>query len=401
MPGLTSEHGIFLRLVPSLLSSWRQLPGPVYIELVVIVFSNLRPMIIIGTAMTCVGVLYSVKNQDGLALALTILGATITVFRAFVFKAFQRQVAAPQTLDVTRTWERRYSFGSHVFAASLGLLNARAMSFADPLDAMLATGLVFGYGCGLVSRVSSRPIICFTSLLLSATPTALGFAFHIAHASDRFAMATYLLQAVLIIAFVLAGVETVDSVYRTTLQQVESKHDSIILAGRDALTGLPNRNLLQARLNEEIAHLAKSGGTLACHYLDLDGFKEVNDRLGHQAGDAILQMVGQRLAAALRVGDTAARIGGDEFVVLQTGLQTGDEARAVAERIIRTISASYAYRGETLEIGASIGVALAPRDGVDAQQLMARADAALYRAKRKGRGSVVLSGDPAETESAA
>lgn len=391
-----SQHMSVLRLVPSLLSSSRRLPDAVYGELVDIIYSNLRPTIIIGVAMACVGTLYAIKSRDGTVIGLTVVGALITLYRIVSFRAFHRRKVLVQTVEVTRKWERYYALGSHVFAASLGLLNARAMSFGDPVYAMLATCLVFGYGCGLVSRVSARPIICFTSLLLSAVPTALGFGVYIIAATDDFSLAAYLMQAALVLGFVLAGVETVDTVYRTSLQQIESKHDSIILAGRDALTGLPNRTLLQGRLQQEISRLSERHDMLACHFLDLDLFKDVNDKLGHEAGDAVLQMMAERLTAMLRIGDTAARLGGDEFVVLQTGVRAPDDAQLFGLRIIRAVSAPYVYEGKEIKIGASIGVALAPRDGVDPQQLRRCADEALYRAKREGGGKVVIySGDEA------
>lgn len=375
------------------LSTWRRLPDSVYVELVDIVYSNARPTVFVGVAMVCDGVLIGFKNKDTLALAITAVAAVIVTLRLVTFRTYANRTLR-QSAEVARLWERRYAAGSHTFAAALGLLNLRAMTAGDPLDAMLATGLVFGYGCGLVSRVSSRPIICFTSLLLSAAPTAVGFTFYIRSATASFEMEAYLLQLVLTVGFVFAAFETVNSVYATTLQQIESKHDSIMLAGRDVLTGLPNRTLLNARLNEEIMRVVNNSSGLACLFLDLDLFKEVNDRLGHAAGDAVLREVAERLSHILRVGDTAARVGGDEFIVLQTGVKDAEEARVLGARIVRAISAPYEYAHQPVRIGGSVGIAIAPRDARDEQTLIACADAALYRAKARGRGNVVVWGDP-------
>ncbi len=129
------------------------------------------------------------------------------------------------------------------------------------------------------------------------------------------------------------------------------------------------------------------------HALDLDRFKPVNDRFGHPVGDALLQVVAMRLGNILRTGDTAARLGGDEFIVLQTGFRNLDEARALGERIVRIVGAPYHLGEHDVQIGVSVGIALAPRDGLAMDVLTACADKALYAAKRDGRGCVVVWGD--------
>jgi diguanylate cyclase (GGDEF)-like protein len=133
---------------------------------------------------------------------------------------------------------------------------------------------------------------------------------------------------------------------------------------------------------------------LAFHCLDLDHFKAINDSFGHPTGDALLKLVAERLSGILRLGDTVARVGGDEFVVLQVGIMSEDEARLLAHRIVRTLSACYVIDGQEVRIGATIGIALAPRDGVTYDGLASCADSALYQAKQKGRGCVVCAGEP-------
>jgi len=238
-----------------------------------------------------------------------------------------------------------------------------------------------------------------TNLTVTGVPTLIGFLMHIAGTpGDIHTTLAYILQAVLILVFSVVSLQLVGYLYQITLQQLLAKQDLAIMAGQDALTGLPNRLLLQARLNESLARLSESGGMLACHYLDLDMFKTVNDQLGHAAGDAVLQAVAGRLRGILRVGDTVARIGGDEFIVLQNGIRRIEEARLLARRIIRSLGAPVLHDGRELRVGASVGIALAPRDGMGLQTLSSRADAALYQAKRQGRGSVVVWGAPDETE---
>jgi diguanylate cyclase (GGDEF)-like protein len=156
---------------------------------------------------------------------------------------------------------------------------------------------------------------------------------------------------------------------------------------------LPNRTLLCARFNEAMAQIRRSDKVLALHALDLDYFKSINDSLGHPAGDALLKLVAERLNGILRIGDTVARVGGDEFVVLQVGIRSSDEAKLLAHRIVRTLSAPYLLDGSELRIGVSIGIALAPNDGSAFDGLAASADAALYQAKRKGRGGILLASE--------
>ncbi|MCA1599356.1 MAG: diguanylate cyclase, partial [Chloroflexi bacterium] len=160
----------------------------------------------------------------------------------------------------------------------------------------------------------------------------------------------------------------------------------------DALTDLPNRVLLQARLAHALAVAARSGASVALLLLDLDGFKEVNDTLGHTVGDLLLRQVGVRLCGALRAGDTVARLGGDEFAALLPGADE-DGARAAAHTIMEALDAPFVVEGQGLRVGGSLGIALAPAHGMDADVLLRRADVAMYAAKRTGGAALY---DPAQ-----
>ena len=159
------------------------------------------------------------------------------------------------------------------------------------------------------------------------------------------------------------------------------------LAHHDALTGLANRSLLQERAIEAIARARRTGGTLAMLCLDLDGFKAVNDLRGHAAGDRLLREVAARLSRCVRETDTVARIGGDEFVVLQADHVQPDMARALADRLVEALSEPYGLgAGEApSNVTTSIGIAQFPADGDDAETLLHNADTALYRAKWAGK----------------
>jgi diguanylate cyclase (GGDEF)-like protein/PAS domain S-box-containing protein len=156
----------------------------------------------------------------------------------------------------------------------------------------------------------------------------------------------------------------------------------------DGLTGLPNRELLNARLEEAIDGAGDDGSTFALLLLDLDHFKDVNDALGHHAGDLLLRLIGPRLQGPLRPEDTLARLGGDEFAVLMPGTDEAS-ARAAGRKLLRTLDEPFDLDGSSVDIGGSLGVVLFPEHGQDAEVLMRRADVAMYVAKRAGNGCVV------------
>jgi diguanylate cyclase (GGDEF)-like protein len=157
------------------------------------------------------------------------------------------------------------------------------------------------------------------------------------------------------------------------------------MARHDALTDLPNRVLLRERLGEALAHVER-GQRLAVLYLDLDQFKNVNDTLGHPAGDELLRVVAGRLRDCVRETDTVCRVGGDEFFVVQTDIGDATDAERLARRLVESVRAPFDLQGHRVMIDASIGIALAPADGNDANELLKNADMALYGAKADGRG---------------
>jgi diguanylate cyclase (GGDEF)-like protein/PAS domain S-box-containing protein len=158
----------------------------------------------------------------------------------------------------------------------------------------------------------------------------------------------------------------------------------------DHLTGLPNRSLLLDRLSQAVARLSRTDTRLGVLFFDLDHFKVINDSLGHEAGDRVLQAVAARVAGVLRPTDTLARLGGDEFVVVCEALEGPNEAGAVADRIARALASPIDEGDEELIVGASVGVVVTGDDGADPSALIRDADAAMYRAKEQGRGRAEL-----------
>ena len=171
----------------------------------------------------------------------------------------------------------------------------------------------------------------------------------------------------------------------TARKQAEARIE--YLATRDALTGLPNRALLTDRAGQAILTAARSRAQLAVLCVDLDRFKLVNDSLGHQAGDALLRAVADRLQNTLGREDTLARLGGDDFVLLWNGLKSAEDAAVLAQRILSILARPFTVEGNALNVGASIGISIYPNDGRDFAELLKNADAALYDAKENGGGT--------------
>ncbi len=182
----------------------------------------------------------------------------------------------------------------------------------------------------------------------------------------------------------------IGSVLTTSLDITDRKRAEQHLqhvASHDGLTDLPNRLLLRERLQHRLVRSGRANSLLALHFLDLDRFKEVNDQMGHHVGDLLLKTVADHLLSCVAKHDTVARIGGDEFAILQTQISHVDEASAMAERIIAQIGRPTLHGGQEISVSGSIGITLAPADGTDAEALLRNADRAMYRAKAEGRNS--------------
>ena len=163
------------------------------------------------------------------------------------------------------------------------------------------------------------------------------------------------------------------------------------LAYHDPLTGLPNRQHFHDCLHQSLQWASSNNQLVALLFLDLDGFKQVNDRLGHDKGDLLLKIVAQRLKACLRGSDTVSRLGGDEFTVILPAIKKVQDAATVAEKILETLSRSFVLDGDTVFVTVSIGISVYPLDSNELNTLIKNADSAMYRAKEQGRNQFVLS----------
>jgi diguanylate cyclase (GGDEF)-like protein len=184
-------------------------------------------------------------------------------------------------------------------------------------------------------------------------------------------------------------------VVRTYTDVTERRRNEVQIAHllrHDDLTALANRKLLKERLEQALTRMQRQGEGFALFCLDLDGFKTVNDTRGHPAGDMLLRAVAERLSGCVREADTVARLGGDEFAILQAPAECEEDVEALAKRVLKAVSEPYHIGGDRVVIGTSIGIAMAPRDGANMEELLRTADVALYHAKSKGPNAYRFSG---------
>ena len=184
-------------------------------------------------------------------------------------------------------------------------------------------------------------------------------------------------------------VEHLEHVVEARTQGLEAANKQLRhLASHDALTGLPNRVLLDDRLSQAVAHAEQDGHSFGVAMFDLDRFKVVNDSLGHRAGDALIKEVAHRLAGVARGTDTVGRLGGDEFLFIMDRLAKREDAEHIARRAVKALELPIRLDGVDLHTSASIGIAMFPADGKSAEGLIANADAAMYCAKQRGRNNI-------------
>ncbi len=303
---------------------------------------------------------------------------------------FIRWIAIPDQ-QATRTLSiggRNYGSVTLVFSASVKIEHLWA-SFLSHLNILVLAVVLDFIGILLILKHSLRPLAALgkgaealadgqlsTRIPLHGSPELR----HIVSAFNRMASAVETAQTDLRQEAERMSI-TLASVSELKAQEARLEH----MAHYDPLTGLPNRALLTDRMKVALAQAERSGEKLAICYLDLDGFKPINDTHGHAMGDRLLAEVATRLNAAVRGGDTVARLGGDEFVLLLAGLADVEECEGTLTRVLHAVSQPVPVDGERLLVTASIGATIFPGDGSDSDTLMRHADQAMYAAKESGR----------------
>ena len=287
---------------------------------------------------------------------------------------------------------RRLSFRFKAIAAVCvlfgpGLLSMRAfgmggIGFFWLVEGALVTAALFSMRAGIRAMGMAM-------LLLVATAIAFtnGWIQPLAD-MNRWAVSTpiwinYVFIAPIFPAVLLYAIGHYQKTIESLLADIRAQRDGLaIMATHDQLTGLPVRHLVHDRLHQALYAARRSGHKVGVLFIDLDGFKAINDEHGHAAGDSVLRNVAKRLRAALRAEDTVGRFGGDEFVAVLNRLSDSQDARPVAEKLMEAIALPMEFAGRPLTVGASVGIAVFPDHGDDPEALCRAADRAMYGVKR-------------------
>ncbi|MCC2977055.1 EAL domain-containing protein [Sphingomonas sp. PL-96] len=281
--------------------------------------------------------------------------------------------------------ELLYRLGALSFSGLLGLFGLLTLTRTDDgVLQLLSVTTAIGYAAGIAGRNAGRPWIALSQLCCASLPLAAGLL--IAGEPLKAVLAVVIL--LFVVAMMDITLQTYAAILRATLASNEkaalAEHNAA-MARRDDLTGVANRTAFREQFEARLRDLAANNGKLALQWLDLDHFKEVNDSFGHLAGNALLAAVAQRLKDQFDDGSVVARLGGDEFAIV-CAIGHRQDAVAIGDTILELVKQPVSYDGHTLRTSASVGVAIAPENGGDADTLLRNADLALYRAKESGRG---------------
>lgn len=332
-------------------------------------------------------------SRDPVMILFTVVISLIAVARTTSAIFYYRKLKSGRG-GTYRLWEMAYELGAWAYAGMLGALAfITLVRFDDPAIHILSVALATGYAAGISGRNAGRIKIAVGQTCLALLPTALGL-----WLDGNFG---YRILAIVLATMVIAMAEITRTTHHIVVEALRGKKEKSLLAAKyerlaryDSLTGVENRMAMQMRLrelfddNREGQDGRDGQDALAILWMDLDRFKEINDSLGHMVGDALLVTVVERLSALLEGRGYIARFGGDEFVILCPGAGR-DEAQAMAEEVRICFEQGVDVGAHHLAISASIGFAVGPQDGRDADELMQHADLALYEAKAQGRNRVM------------
>ena len=346
------------------------------IELIRSLYTGFVPSLIMSIGFLICGSLIAWRTGDTVLGLLLIPGALSTAFRLGIARRDATRAARPRLgIEEARRLERRFAFAYLSFALILGLFGARLFLLPVVEAHLLMLALLIGYAAGVAAGVGLRPRVAIPSMVMAVLPPMLAALW----GGDLLYVAT----AIMTLAFLAGGIGSLRGRHARALADIGRGLTFASLARQDALTALPNRLALREAYDED-GFEARAARLVAVHCLDLNGFKPVNDRFGHPMGDALLTLVGKRLASSLRDGDVAARLGGDEFAVFQRNIGHPDEARLLAQRIAATIGRPYVIGEQALEISTCVGYVVSDDPADDLERLITLADEALYSAKRSG-----------------
>jgi diguanylate cyclase len=351
-------------------------PDDVFKILVSELAYTIMPSIVMALTLTAIG-LFAYHSIGNIQILLAVVSGGVTsISKIFVMQAHKRFNATKQaSVQEAARWQLIHGFHVFSLAASVGWLGALMFIHHDLSVQILATALLYGYCAGVANRVSVRPYIAASAIVIAAVPSTILVALD----GDT----AHLILATIFAVFIGAAMQSVWHVYHMATRQIFLRLEIEHQSRRDPLTGLCNR----IALTEAFQALRRQDDTLTCvHCFDLDGFKTVNDRFGHAVGDELLAAIGGRLRELQSADNIPVRMGGDEFVMLQSRLGHPDDADALAARILNALNMPYVISGKPITIGISLGYTIAASATADLGSMMRLADAASYRVKRQGGG---------------
>ncbi|WP_082012659.1 bifunctional diguanylate cyclase/phosphodiesterase [Belnapia sp. F-4-1] len=369
--------------------SWQQDEAA---TLVAPLFDRLASLCVGHVAPLSLCLFVATRTESAWPVAFLLIDLALLLLRVAVVVG-HRRLPAPSPADTLRAARRYFAVGT-AWAIATGSFCALAyLLVADGATQVLSATLSMGTVGGIASRNATTPRFAMAQISLIMLPQV---AVDISIGGWHWTKVT--MEVIYFIAL-CSIVRRHHADIRRTLQAQRERADMVRrsehVALHDALTGLPNRIMFQNAMAQAVGGLPAAGFTV--FYLDLDRFKEVYDSLGHGVGDQLLREAGARIRGCLREGDLVARLGGDEFAAILPGRSTAESIAPFAERLIRMVGHGYSFGDTRLDVGVSLGIALAPQDGRDADLLLRHADMALYEAKETGRGTFRFF-DPAMAE---
>lgn len=365
-------------------------PNDVFVELVDLMFTSQRLVTTVGAAFAVAAATIAIDAHDPVVGVIGMLAGLVTIGRVLVIRTYNKGKKPLESVAAAKEWQRRYAIGGWTFSALVGVLGAWTYTNADPTYQVVSTTILFAYAAGMIVRVAVRPAVSTPQLAIALVPAILA---SLLRGGDL-----YLVLAGLQFTFLLAGLEMISYLHRTILGRLMSRRELARRANHDDLTGLPNRAFMRTRLDRACEQATRDGAAFAVLLLDLDGFKDVNDTLGHAAGDLLLREAARRMGAAVREPGFIARLGGDEFAaILPLSTDFASRIDKLSTWLIRTIETPYVIDDVPVSVGVSVGATVLDCDNARPDRIISQADRALYIAKAAGRGCFRLAGRDEET----
>ena len=353
------------------------LPPSIEIEIIGRLYSGLAQILCIAACVIVGATIMATRTGDPALWAIVVAAVATSALRIIGILAFDRRPTRELTLAQARRWETWYAVAALTFTMVIAALTIRIFHAEHADGYILTVGLAMGISSGACSRAVRFWICCaICTLAIGILIAALAFT------GDVLLRSMAVLLVLYLISIYEAAARNVSQIEAVLIGQRELD----FAARKDALTGIANRRAF----NEAMTAAVGSGKAFSLLLLDLDGFKAVNDRLGHAAGDDLLRQVADRLATVARDGDLISRVGGDEFAIIAPGAEAG-QARSLAERVVARVGQPYILLGSPAEVGTSVGIKTAAAgDRHDSETLRRAADEALYAAKRAGKGRAMF-----------